>query len=262
MGMQKRGLALVTGASSGIGLELARCCAKDGYDLLIAADESTVNGAARELGAHGVNVDAVRADLSTIEGNEQLIAALNGRPVDVLIANAGQGLGGAFLDQDWQRVRAVVDTNITGTIYLLQRIGRQMRQAGQGKILITGSIAGVMPGTFQAVYNSTKSFLDSFAVALRAELKDSGVTVTVLMPGPTDTNFFDRAEMLDTPVGSGDKQPPNEVAEVGYAAMKRGDMDAVAGLKNKILATLAHITPANILAEQHRKMAQPGGGKS
>jgi short-subunit dehydrogenase len=264
MATQKRArpLAVVTGASSGIGLELAKQCAQDGYDLLIAADSGDIAEAARLLGAHGVTVDAVQADLSTVEGNERLIAALNGRPVDALLANAGQGLGGAFLDQAWERVRAVVDTNITGTLYLLQRVGRQMRDRKQGKILITGSIAGVMPGTFQAVYNGTKSFLDSLSIALRAELKDSGVTVTVLMPGPTETNFFERAQMLDTRVAAGAKQAASEVAKVGYEAMKRGDADVVAGLKNKIQATLAHVTPAGVLAEQHRRMAEPGGAKS
>jgi uncharacterized protein len=261
MGTQKRGrpLAVVTGASSGIGLELAKCAANDGYDLLMAADESSIQEAARQLGALGVTVDAVRADLATVDGNDQLISALNGRPVDVLIANAGQGLGGGFLDQEWERVRAVIDTNVTGTTYLLQKIGRLMRERKRGKILITGSIAGLMPGTYQAVYNSTKSFLDSFSIALRAELKDTGVTVTVLMPGPTETNFFQRAEMLDTPVGASEKQPAVEVAETGWAAMKKGDADVVAGLKNKIQATMAHVTPATVLAEQHRKMAEPGG---
>lgn len=254
-----RPLAVVTGASSGIGLELAKLCARDGYDLVIAADESAIQEAARTLTALGARVDAVEADLATTEGNDKLIAALQGRPVDALLANAGHGLGGAFLDQDWTRIRAVIDTNVTGTIYLVQKIGRQMRDRKQGKILFTGSIAGLLPGTYNAVYNSTKSFIDSFSFALRAELKDSGVTVTVLMPGATDTNFFARADMLDTQVGASEKQPPDEVAKAGFEAMKRGDGDVVAGLKNKIQATLAHVTPAGVLAEQHRKMAEPGG---
>jgi uncharacterized protein len=257
-----RPLAVVTGASSGIGLELAKCCADDGYDLLIAADDAGIAEAARGLAAPGVNVDAVQADLATMEGNDKLIAALQGRPVAALLANAGQGLGHAFLDQEWSRIRAVVDTNITGTIYLIHQIGQQMRARKQGKILITGSVAGLMPGTYQAVYNATKSFLDSFSFALRAELKDSGVTVTVLMPGPTETAFFERADMLDTRVGVSDKQAATEVAKVGYEAMKSGQGDVVAGLKNKIQATLAHVTPAGVLAEQHRRMAEPGGAKS
>ena len=195
------GLAIVTGASSGIGYELARQCAKNGFDLLIAADEPAINDAARELRALGASVDAVQADLATIEGVDKLYAAARGRPVEALLANAGRGLGKGFLDQDFDDVRHVVDTNITGTIYLIQKVGRDMRARGSGRILITGSIAGFMPGTYQAVYNATKAFLDSFSFALRHELMDSGVTVTCLMPGATETEFFERADMMDTKVG-------------------------------------------------------------
>jgi uncharacterized protein len=127
-------------------------------------------------------------------------------------------------------------------------------------ILITGSIAGFMPGTFQAVYNGTKAFIDSFSFALRAELKDSGVTVTCLMPGATETEFFERAGMLDTKVGQDEKDDPADVAKVGFDAMMRGDGDIVAGWKNKLQTAVASITPAGMLAEQHRKMAEPGSG--
>lgn len=257
-----RPLAVVTGASSGIGLELAKQAAQDGYDLIIAADDAAIQDRVRELSALGVNVDVVQTDLATLEGNDELIAAIGERPVDALIANAGQGLGDAFLDQDWERIRAVIDTNITGTVYLLHRVVRTMRERNQGRVLITGSIAGLMPGTYQAVYNSSKSFIDAFAIALRAELKGSEVTVTLLMPGPTDTEFFARAGMLNTPVGQDEKQPPEEVAKVGFAAMKKGEQHVVAGLKNKLQAAMAHVTPAAALAEQHRRMAEPQGGKS
>jgi short-subunit dehydrogenase len=139
--------------------------------------------------------------LATIECVDRLYAAIGERPVEALLANAGVGLGHGFLDQDFDRVRRVVDTNITGTIYLIQKVGADMRALNRGKILITGSIAGFIPGSFQAVYNGTKAFLDSFAFALRNELKETEVTVTCLMPGPTETQFFRRADMLDTPVG-------------------------------------------------------------
>jgi short-subunit dehydrogenase len=115
-----------------------------------------------------------------------------------------------------------------------------------------------MPGTYQAVYNGTKALLDSFSYALRAELKNSGVSVTCLMPGATETDFFERAEMLDTKVGSEKKQPADEVAKVGFDAMMKGDGDVVAGWTNKMWAAIAHIVPAAVLAEQHRKMAAPG----
>jgi short-subunit dehydrogenase len=153
----------------------------------------------------------------------------------------------------------VIDTNITGTIYLTHRVGRHMRASGRGRILFTGSIAGFMPGSFQAVYNGTKAFIDSFALALRNELQDTGVTVTCLMPGVTYTNFFARADMLDTKVGTQeDKADPAEVAKIGFDAMMEGDADVVAGMKNKLRVAMAGVTPAEVLAEQHRKMAEPG----
>jgi short-subunit dehydrogenase len=152
----------------------------------------------------------------------------------------------------------VIDTNVTGTLYLIQKVGRDMRDRGEGRILITGTIAGFMPGTYQAVYNGTKALLDSFSYALRAELKDSGVSVTCLMPGATETDFFERAEMLDTKVGSEKKQPADEVAKVGFDAMIKGDGDVAAGWSNKMRAAIAHILPSAVLAEQHRKMAAPG----
>src|SRR6476659_592643 len=160
--------AIVTGASSGIGLELAAICAQEGFDLLVAADRSEIHTAADRF----------------------------------------HGLGHAFLDQDFEEARHVIDTNVTGTIYLVQLVGRTMRRRGQGRILLTGSIAGFMPGTYQAVYNGTKAFVDSFSFALRAELKDTGVTVTCLMPGATETDFFERADMMDTDVGPQQKDDP------------------------------------------------------
>ncbi len=253
-------LAIVTGASAGIGYELAKLCAQNGHDLIVAADQSAIHDAAREFEALGASVEAVETDLATLEGVDRLYAAIKGRPVGALLANAGHGLGHAFLDQDFTQVRHVIDTNITGTIYLIQKVGRDMRSRGEGRILITGSIAGFMPGTFQAVYNGTKAFIDSFSFAIRNELKDTGVTVTCLMPGATETEFFERAHMEDTKVGSGKKDDPAMVAEVGWKAMMKGEGDVVAGWKNKIQSAIANITPAGMMAEQHRKMAEPGSG--
>ena len=250
-------VAIVTGASSGIGYELAKCCADDGFDLLIVADEPAINDAAASLRNHGMRVDAVVADLSTLAGNDKVYAAIDGRSVDALLANAGHGLGGGFLDQPFEKLRHVIDTNITGTLYLIQKIGRDMRTRGRGRILITGSIAGFIPGTYHAVYNGTKAFIDSFSIALRAELNDTGVSVTCLMPGATETKFFERAGMLDTNIGQEEKDDPADVAKLGFAAMMRGEADIVSGLKNKLQAAVANVTPAEILAEQHRKKAQP-----
>ena len=177
------------------------------------------------------------------------------------MANAGHGLGHAFLDQDFADIRHVIDTNVTGTLDLIHQLGRPMRDRGEGRILIVGSIAGYTPGTFQAVYNATKAFIDSFSMALRHELRDSGVTVTCLMPGATETEFFERAGMEDTQVGQSKKDDAAFVARTGYDAMMKGEGDVVAGLKNKITTVIASVTPAGMLAEQHRRMAEPGSGK-
>lgn len=251
-------LAVITGASTGIGFELARQCAKNGFDLIVAANEPEIETAAARLREAGVNVEAVNADLSKTEGVDKLIAKIGGRPVDALLANAGRGLGRAFLDQDWNDVRYVIDTNVTGTVYLIQKVGREMRARGAGRILITGSIAGFMPGTYQAVYNATKAFLDSFSYALRAEMKGSGVTVTCLMPGATETDFFERADMLDTKVGTQKKDDPAGVAATGFKAMMDGEGDVVAGWHNKLQSAIALVMPSSMVAEQHRKMAAPG----
>jgi short-subunit dehydrogenase len=253
--------AIVTGASSGIGLELARCCAAAGFDLLIAADEPEIEAAAAQLRKMDVAVKALQVDLSTLEGVDRLYAAAQGRPVDALLANAGRGLGHAFLDEDFAQAKLVFDTNVTGTLYLLHKVAGAMRARNQGRILITGSIAGFIPGAFQAVYNGTKAFLDSFSFALRNELKDTGVTVSCLMPGPTDTGFFERADMLDTKVGQGKKADPAQVAKAGFEAMLKGEGDVVAGWKNKLQAAIAGVVPASVLAQQHRKMAEPGSAK-
>lgn len=250
--------AIVTGASTGIGYELAKCCAEDGFDLLIAANEPEIHQAAEDFTKFGGQVDVVEADLATIEGADSLYAATDGRPVDALLANAGVGLGGAFLDQDFAEVRHVIDTNITGTIYLAQKVGKEMRSRGQGRILFTGSIAGFMPGSFNATYNGTKAFIDSFSFALRNELKDTGVTVTCLMPGATETEFFERADMVDTKLGQSRKDDPADVAKQGYEAMMDGEGDVVTGLKNKVMSAAALVTPSDFLAEQHRKKAEPG----
>jgi uncharacterized protein len=258
---RQRKFAIVTGASSGIGRELAKQCAQNGYDLLIAADEPLAEAEA-ELTALGAAVESVETDLATTEGVEELYEALGGRQVDALLANAGHGLGHAFLDQDFEQIQHVINTNVTGTLLLIHKVGGDMRARGEGRILITGSIAGLMPGTYQAVYNGTKALLDSFAFALRAELKDTGVTVTCLMPGATETEFFERADMLDTKVGSSKKQPPAEVAKLGFEAMEKGSDEVVAGWSNKLRAAISHIVPSSVLANQHKKMAAPGTART
>lgn len=255
-----RPLAIVTGASSGIGFELARKCAAEGFDLMIAADDPRIEEAARSLGQAGGSVEALQVDLSTPAGVDKLLAAVNDRPVDALLANAGHGLGKAFLDQEWDEIRHVIDTNVTGTVYLLHKVGREMANRGNGRILITGSIAGFMPGTYQAVYNGTKAFIDMFAYALRAEVQARGVTVTCLMPGATETDFFERADMMDTRVGQAEKDDPADVAENGFKAMMAGDSGVVSGWQNKLQVALAKVLPETMMAGQHAKQAEPGSG--
>jgi uncharacterized protein len=253
-----REFAIVTGASTGIGLELARCCAEAGFDLLIAADEPEIENAAASLRDGGKNVETVQADLSTSEGVEKLYAAAKGRPIDALLANAGRGLGHAFLDQEFDAIRHLIDTNITGTLQLIHKVGNDMRRQNKGRVLITGSIAGFTPGSFQAVYNASKSFLNSFSYALREELKETNITVTCLMPGATETEFFERADMMDTNIGTSNKDDPADVARAGFKAMMSGESDVVTGLKNKVQSTVANVTPAELLAKRHRQMAEPG----
>lgn len=245
--------AIITGASTGIGLELAKLAIADGYDVLGAAD-TTFD---QDLGA---GFETLEVDLSTFEGVDTLLARVGDRQVDLLCANAGHGLGHAFLDQsptDWKHV---IDTNIVGTIYLLQKVLPAMVARNEGRVLVTGSVAGYIPGSFQAVYNSSKSFVDSFMDALRNELKDAdGVTLSTLMPGPVDTEFFARGDMLDTDVGADPKKSdPADVAKDGWNAVMNGKSSIFSGWKTKIQGVMANVTPGSVLAEQHRKMAEPG----
>lgn len=258
-----RQFAIVTGASTGIGYEFARICAPEGYDLLIAADEVDIEKAAadlrREPGAEVV--EALHLDPAKQEGVDKLHAAVRGRTIAVLMANARHGLGHAFLDQDLARIRDVIGTNVTWTTCLLHQLGNDMRQRNQGRILIRGSIAGFTPGSFQAVYNASKAYLNSLSFALREELRDTEISVTCLMPSATETEFLKRADMLDTKVGSREKDDPAMVARQGFDAMMKGEGDVVTGVKNETQSAVANVTPAETLAKQHRKMAEPGSAK-
>lgn len=255
-----RPFAVVTGASSGIGYELALECARAGFDLAVAADEPDLQRAAETFSQWGAHTIAVEADLASRAGVERLLAAIDRRPVDVLIANAGEGHGGAFLDCDFGTHSHIIETNVTGTLYLIHEIGRGMRDRRCGRMLIVGSIAGYMPGAYNAVYNATKAFIDSFAAALRSEVKDWGVSVTLLMPGATETRFFERAGMLDTKLGQGSKDDPADVARAGFDAMMRGEADVVFGWRNKLQTAIASVIPSGLLAELHRRQAEPRKG--
>jgi len=249
-------LAIVTGASTGIGLELAKLAAADGYDLIVAADTPLVD-ASQALRGLGVSVENVETDLSTFEGVDRLLTALNGRPVDLLVANAGHGLGNAFLEQQPSEWLHVINTNITGTVYLIHQVALGMVARDQGRILITGSIAGHLAGAFQAVYNGTKAFIDSFSDALGNELKDTAVTITCLKPGATDTEFFHRADMDDTEIGRASKDDPAAVARTGYKAMLKGERQVIHGLHNQAQVAAAKVLGGGVTAQMHRKLAEP-----
>ncbi|HEX2544876.1 MAG TPA: SDR family NAD(P)-dependent oxidoreductase [Ramlibacter sp.] len=254
-----RPLAVVTGASSGIGYHLARCAAHHGYDLVVAADMPLAD-AALDFESLGAHVQAVQCDLATTEGVQHLISAIGNRPVDALMANAGHGLGGSFLAQDFADILHVINTNVTGTLHLIQHVARGMVARARGRILITGSIAGFQPGSFHAVYNGSKAFIDSFAMALREELRGTEVTVSCLMPGPTDTEFFQRARMETTKVANDPKMmmQPDAVARAGFHAMLKGEADVVAGVRNKLQVAMSKVMPAQATAHMHRKLAEPG----
>jgi short-subunit dehydrogenase len=262
---ETRPLAVVTGASSGIGRELAKQFAENGFDLLVNAEDDRLGDAAAKLRATGADVRAVRADLRTVDGVEQLYRAITGtgRPVAAAALNAGVGQGGPFLDTDLADEIDIIDLNITSTVRLAKRLLRDMAVRDEGRILVTSSIASTMPGSFQAVYNASKSFLQSFAEALQNELKDTGITITSLMPGPTETDFFHRADMDDTKVGTSPKDDPAQVAEQGFRALMKGEAKIVAGsVSTKAQGVANTVLPDKLKAAAHRQMAEPGSADS
>jgi short-subunit dehydrogenase len=251
------GLALVTGASSGIGLALAKKLAEHRHDLVIAAEDEAVHAAAEELRALGVAVVPIQVDLSMPRGVEKLYAAATAQaaPVEILALNAGIGVSGAFHETDVADHLRLVDLNVRSTVHLAGLVVPDMAARGSGKVLVTSSIAAVAPGPYHATYAASKAFGHSFAEGIREELKDTGVSVTSLMPGPTDTDFFARAHMEDTKVAQGRKDDPDDVAEDAYQALMAGKASVVAGsVRNKLQAELATHLPdaaaAPIAAQQ------------
>jgi short-subunit dehydrogenase len=256
-----RPLALVTGASSGIGLEIADQLAQRGYDLVVTAEDTGIDAAVDRLAGRGGSVETIRADLRSPAGVEQVWAGVTalGRPLAVAALNAGVGRGGAFVGSDLASQLDVVDLNVRSTVHLAKLVLDDMAGRDDGKVLITSSIASTMPGSYQAVYNASKSFLQSFAEALQDELRDSAVVVTSLMPGPTETNFFHRAEMDDTRVGrSSSKDDPAQVAKQGVDALLAGKARVVGGsLSTKAQEAVNTVLPDKAKAAIHRAMAEP-----
>jgi short-subunit dehydrogenase len=260
---QPRPLAVVTGASSGIGLELAKELARNGHDLVITAEDQAglaeADRALHEL-AQGARVEAITVDLADRQGVETLHARIRnlGRPVEVLAANAGVGVGGEFArETDLEAELKLIQLNVTSQVHLIKLVARDMVERGSGRILITSSIASLMPGPFEAVYAASKAFLRSFGQAIRNELKDQGVGVTVLMPGPTETEFFHRAGMDDTKVGQGKKDDPADVARAAFKALMADKDHVVTGAKNKLQAAATTVLPDTARAALHRQQSEP-----
>jgi len=259
-------LAVVTGASSGIGLELAKQFAEHGFDLVVAAEDAELQPAAEQLAQLGATVQAVQVDLSTAEGVEELAGALQatGRPVDAIALNAGIGAGGDFTTQtDLDQELELIDLNVRSTVHLAKRVLPGMVERGQGRVLFTSSIASTFPGPYHAVYNASKSFVQSFAEAIREELKDTGVTVTSLMPGPTETEFFERANLEGTLLGETSmKDDAAKVAKQGFEGLMAGKQQVVAGnLMNKVQARAGRFVPDALKAKAHEQVAKPGSGE-
>ncbi|MES1023282.1 SDR family NAD(P)-dependent oxidoreductase [Gloeocapsa sp. BRSZ] len=257
-----RPLAVVTGASNGIGYELAKQFAQNGFDLLVTATGESINEAAQAFEKLGAKVKTVQADLATYDGVEALYSQIKatGQPVEAIAINAGVGVGGDFArETDLQDELNLINLNVVSSVHLAKRVVKDMVERGKGRILFTSSIAALMPGPFEAVYAASKAFVHSFAEGLCNELKDTGVTVTSLMPGPTDTNFFHRAGMDDTKAGASKKDDPAEVAKQGFEALMAGKDSVIAGsVMTKIQGNVSKVLPDTIAAEQHRQLTEPG----
>jgi uncharacterized protein len=259
-----RPFAVVTGASAGIGFELAKQCIEHDFDLLICAEDQGIHEAARHLGAAGAVVEAVRADLATFEGCEKLVERVTAmaRPLDALLLNAGIGVSGAFVQTPLEDEMRMIGLNVNAVIHLAKRLVPRMVNRGQGRVLITASVASTSPAPFLAVYGATKAFDLSFAEALRYELKDTGVTVTALQPGATDTEFFARADMENTKVAQRDKDDPADVAKRGFEAMMAGkDKVIAASFKSKLEGIAGEVLPEPTKAKMQADQTRPGTGE-
>lgn len=255
-----RSYAVITGASSGIGFELARQCIEHDFDLLVCAEDAGITDAARRLAQGGGRAEPLQADLATRTGVDDLCAAVEaaGRPVDALLLNAGVGVGGAFLDTDLERELQMIALNCNHTIRVAKRLLPAMVARGSGRVLITGSVVSTAPSPYQAVYGATKAFVMSFGEALRYELAETGVTVTVLQPNATDTNFFARANLENTPVGQAKKDDPAVVAAQGFSAMMAGKDSVLGGsLKSRVVGLMNEILPETVKAAQLGKLSKP-----
>jgi short-subunit dehydrogenase len=236
--MSNHRLGVVTGASSGIGYELARQLASHGYDVALSGSSERIFDAAHQLRAeHGIEAYPYRGDAATYDGVEgfwQSIAALS-RAVDVAALNVGIGLGGAFVDNDLEDDLRVVAINVTGTVHMAKRVVQHMVANGAGRILIVSSLSATTPTPYETVYGPSKAFGFSLAESLRAELIGTGVSVTALLPGATDSNFHRNGGMGTSKIGSGPKQDRRLVGRQGFEGLMSG-VDYVVGGDETVVA--------------------------
>jgi len=261
---KERPLAAVTGASSGIGYELARQFAQNGYDLVVAAEDAGIHVAAQTFEQDGASVYPIQVDLRQYDGVEKFYEHVGQQsgPLEAIAINAGVGVFGDFArETDLREELGMIQLNVVSTVHLAKLAARDMVRRGKGKILITASVAGTMPTPLEAVYGATKAFDLSFAASLRHELKDSGVSVTAVLPGPTDTEFFDRAGASDTKAAEiAEKNNPADVAKQGFEALMSGKdrVYAATSFGTKLQGMTSRFVPESVKAEQHLKMAKPG----
>jgi short-subunit dehydrogenase len=253
---------LITGGTSGIGFELAKIFAREGFNLiLVARDKTGLDKAQQELSALGADVITISKDLFDAKAPFQLYEEVQNRDlvVSILVNNAGQGVYGEFEDTNIERELDIIQLNISSLVVLTKLFLEDMLDRGEGKILNTSSIASKVPGPFQSVYNSTKAFVQSFSQALRNEVKDKGIVITTLLPGATDTDFFNKADMLDSKAVQDKDQlaDPADVAKDGYDALMKGDDMVISGFKNKVQVAMSAILPDTAVAAKVHKQQEP-----
>ena len=256
-----RPLAAVTGASTGIGYELAKQFAKNGFDLVIVAEEESIFEVPTELEKLGAKAVAVQIDLAKKQGVMEFYGQIKkmGRPLEALAINAGVGVSGDFArETDLNEEINLINLNITSSVVLAKLALKDMVKRGQGRVLFSSSVAATMPGPLMAVYAASKSFIQSFSEAIRNEVQDAGVTVTALMPDATETAFFERAGMQDTKVGQSEKDLPEDIAKAGFEGLMAGK-DKVVGvsLATKAMVAANKVLPDTVKAKQYRKENEP-----
>jgi uncharacterized protein len=263
---KKNQWAVITGASSGIGFELAKQFAMNGFNVLVTAEDPGIAEAAQSFKQYGIDVDHLQADLTKPEEVEKLYVRIKqvARPLEAVAINAGVGVGGASFDKtDLKKELSMLQLNVVSVVHLTKLVLKDMLLAGHGRILFTSSVAAFMPGPYESVYSGTKAFVQSFAEGLRAENKDKGIIITALQPGPTETNFFHRADMDDTKIAQSKKDDPEQVAEQGFKALMEGEDSIIAGsFKNKVQANLAKISPQQVAAKMHERLTKPNSPKN